>query len=118
MTVGTLRKLSIDGDDFALLADSDIDKKPDVMNSMIPTTGKPLQKQEKQAPETTGFKIAYSKENEMLLYNKLGDQSLKQFQYTDGDGSDFFCEGSFNITATSTMNGSIDITVLPSEQWV
>ena len=119
MTVGTLRKLSIDGIDFSLLADSDIDKKPDIVYSQLPTSGKPLTKREKQALESSGLKIAFrSKDVELQLTDLVNENSDRSFVYVNSAGAEYRCEGRFNITATSPLNGSIDITIIPNEQWV
>lgn len=121
MGAGFIRKLSIDGDDFTLLADTDIDKKPDLSFESIPTNSDPLFKTVKNPLETGMFKLAYTKAVELLLHNKLKqceEGELLQFTYVDSDAEQFSCEGKFNIGATSTANGSIDITVLPNAQWV
>jgi len=121
MGAGFTRKLSIDGSGFNVLTDSDLDKKPDFTFTSIPTSGDPIYKTEKNPLETGTFKVEYTKANELLLHNKqlqCANGEKLQFVYVDADGETFSCEGKFNIGATSTMNGSIDVTVLPSKQWV
>lgn len=118
MSVGSLRKLSIRGTDFTLIADTDLDEKPPTKNELIATTGLPLAKSTVQIPETTGFKIAYSKANNTLLKTWASDGQDSEFDYTDQNGDVSYCTGRFDITSTSTMNGEINITVLPVTQWV
>jgi hypothetical protein len=121
MGAGFTRKLSIDGNDFTLLSDTDLDKKPQYNFTSIPTSGDPMFKVEKNPLETGVFKVKYTKADELLLHNlqeNCANGDLLQFTYVDTDSESFSCEGKFNIGNTSTSNGSIDVVVLPNAQWV
>lgn len=118
MSVGSLRNFKIDGIDFELIADTDIDEKPGVMIEGVATTGNPLMKNTFQIRETSGFKIVYSKGNMDLIKALAEDNQDHDYQYTDQNGDTSYCTGRHNIESTSTMNGEITIKILPVRAWV
>jgi hypothetical protein len=118
MSAGSTRRLNIRGIDFDLIADTDIDKKPNVKHERVATTGKSMRKMTFQIAEATGFKIVYSKENITLIEGIVRDGQDSEVFYTDIDGNDFHCTGTIDLVSTSTSNGEINITVMPEIDWV
>jgi len=115
---GSVRKFTVEGISFRVAADANLSRRPiAVENSMVPTSGKSMQKKVKMVPVL---------ESVVLIVNAEEMESLKSFAegldvikvtYQTAAGDEYRCTGQINVEAHETEENRANCTVHPEEDW-
>lgn len=118
-TTGTLRKFTVNGISYDLMADIDLKEIfTRYENSAIPTSGNAMMKKVKRVPSREGFVLATNgDEREELKSFAESIENLK-FAYTNMAGDTYRCVGQMEIEDNSTADSRTTVNVFPEDDWV
>jgi hypothetical protein len=117
-TTGTLRKFTVEGISYDVMADVDVKEIfTKYENSAIPTSGNAMMKKVKRVPSREGFVLATSgDEREELKAFAESIDNLK-FSYTNMAGDTYKCSGQMEIEENSTADSRTTVNVFPEDDW-
>lgn len=117
-TVGTLRKVTLDGVTFRTSADADISQvRGRYTNEAVATSGPTMKKQTARVEEATGVDlVTNAAEYEVLkdLANRTKDFPMS---YTTAAGDVYRATGFINLDKRQTQDGKTTISLLPRQEW-
>ncbi len=114
--VGSIKKVSVDGIEYDVAADADVERQPSrFLNELIQTSGKPMIKQTLQEQSFKGVPIigTASQEESLRFSQEKGTPFPMAIQYASG--VIFQIVGIINITGSSSGTGKITVDILPTE---
>lgn len=116
---GDVRDLKLDNVTYEVIGGSDLSRKTGkYTKEALPTSGKPIIKVTKQNEDVEGVEVQGSgatRQNIRDLSNRLDDFNIV---YIEPDGTVNTGEGQITITADSTQDGKLTITLMPTSGWV
>lgn len=116
--VGTIRKFTVEGIAFRIAADANVNRRPtNVENTMIPTSGRSMQKKTKMTPEAEGFDILVNAEEIESLKSFAEGLDLVKVSYTTAAGAVYRCTGQIEIESHESETGKAGVRVLPDDDW-
>ncbi len=118
MGAGSIRKLTIEGISFDVVADADLEEVvTEFENSMIATSGPGMRKMEKRIPTTSGIVLGTDSAGRATLKAFAERLTDLKISYTKAFGDTRKCQGAIEIENTTTMENRTTIQVLPSGKW-
>lgn len=118
MTVGSIRKFTVEGISFDIAADANISRKPTrYETSMVATSGKSMPKKVRIVPAAEGIVLVINTEEELALKSFSESLTPLKISYENAKGDVFRCEGSLEIEAVESEEGKANCTALPVDDW-
>ena len=114
---GSILKCSIGGIEYDVPGDTDINFQPSGQKiELKPTSGKPIVISTKQIQAITGLKLIGTlvDYDQLASIQEAGSPVPIFVQYADGSSAQIV--GLIDITGTSSMNGTIDVDITPTER--
>ena len=115
---GSIRKFTVEGISFRVAADANFSRRPiNVENSMVPTSGKSMQKKVRMVPVLEGATLIVNAEEMEVLKSYAEGLDLIKVTYQDAAGNEFRCTGQINVEAHESEENRANVTVQPEEDW-
>ena len=116
---GSLRKVSIDGTSFDVMADADITEVgSQFLNESIPTSGRNMRKMTKRAQTRDGIVIAANPAEQARLKEIADSLDLVPLSYTRADGSKFTTpQGWIEFESLTTMENRAAVKFHEQTSW-
>lgn len=113
---GSTRKLSLDGIEYGVAADSDVPSQLSSYNKEVtPTSGLPMVQMIKQIPFKGPFEIlADGAEKEQLKSQAASLENLTCI-YVDAAGNEYSCEGTIMLGEGNSKENKVPVTVYPAD---
>ena len=116
---GSIRKISIDGTSFDIMADADVTEVgSQFLNEPIPTSGRNMRKMTKRPQTREGMVIAANPAEQARLQEIADSRELIPLSYTRADGSKFTApKGWIEFESISTMNNAATVKLHEQTAW-
>lgn len=115
---GSIRKFTVEGISFRIMADSNISRRPtNVENTMIPTSGKAMQKKMRMTPTAEGVVLAVNAEEMETLKSFAEGLNPIKVTYQTAAGDEYRCTGQIEVEAHESEEGRANVTVLSQDDW-
>ena len=115
-TVGTLKKITVDGITFDVMADANITQKNSPFeNEGIPTSGGTMQKKTRIAQAAESIAVATNVDEDKLLADTAARTDKYPMSYQTADGSIYRTTGFIIYENRETESGTTTIQMIPSD---
>jgi len=114
---GTTRSLKIDGENFDIFGDSDLDRMAVQVTEMIVSTGASMAKVTKQNPNVTGVDILVDGAQRSRILDIAEGTTEVDLAYTTANGDSYTASGRINITSDTTQDAKITVDLMPVQGW-
>ena len=115
---GSIRKFTVEGISFRVMADSNFSRRPiNVENTMIPTSGKSMQKKLKVTPTLEGVVLGVNAEEMESLKSYAEGLLPIKVTYETAAGDQYRCIGQIDVEAHESEENRANVTVHPDGDW-
>ncbi len=115
---GSLRKLTIEGQPFRVMADGNLTEIITKWeNSHLPTSGRAMRKMMKRIPAREGLPLATNSAERATLKNFAESMDDLKCTYVNAAGDTYRCVGSLEIENSETEENRTNCQILPYDDW-
>jgi hypothetical protein len=115
---GSIRKFTIEGISFRVMADANFSRKPtNVENTMVPTSGVAMQKKVRMIPVLESVVLAVNAEEMETIKSFAEGLDLVKVMYETAAGDQYRAEGQIEIEAHESEENRANVTVQPAGDW-